>query len=108
MIGLPGNPVSAMSVARQIIIPIIRYMLGGSASVTAFVQATLDANISSTTGREDTIPVRLVERDGATIAEPIFGKSNLIYTLVRADGYIVVPLNVTGYKAGTTVHVITF
>jgi len=47
------------------------------------IQARLTSNIPSAAGREDTIPVRLAERDGMLAAEPIFGKSNLIYTLVN-------------------------
>ena len=39
---------------------------------------------------------------------PIFGKSNLIYTLVRADGLIVVPLNMGGLVAGELVEVRLF
>ncbi len=34
------------------------------------------------------MPVRLVERGGEVWAEPVLGKSNLIYTLVSADGIV--------------------
>jgi molybdopterin molybdotransferase len=108
VIGLPGNPVSALLVARQIIVPIIARMLGGRPRPRATVRAILGANVPSATGREDTIPVRLIERDGTLMAEPVFGKSNLIYMLVRADGLIVIPLNSGGLKAGVEVEVIPF
>jgi molybdopterin molybdotransferase len=68
----------------------------------------LARNVASTPGREDYIQVRLIERDGEMWAEPIFGKSNLIYTLVRADGLMVVPLDVNGVQAGEIVEVIVF
>jgi molybdopterin molybdotransferase len=108
VIGLPGNPVSALLVARQIVVPIIQRMLGQEATPTATIRATLSANVASTTGREDTVPVRLLERDGQWIAEPIFGKSNLIYTLVNADGVIEIPLNSNGLKTGVEVEVYPF
>ncbi len=108
VIGLPGNPVSALLVARQIIVPIIKRALGETPKRIGTVQATLAANIASTTGRDDSVPVKLVERDGQLLAEPIFGKSNLIYTLVNADGLVFVPLNSNGLKAGTKVEVILF
>jgi molybdopterin molybdotransferase len=108
VIGLPGNPVSALLVARQIVVPLIQRALGEKPRLPAMTQATLAANIPSTSGRDDTVPVRLVERDGLRIAEPIFGKSNLIYTLVRANGLVHVPLNSNGLKAGVRVDVVLF
>jgi molybdopterin molybdotransferase len=108
VIGLPGNPVSALLVARQIVVPVVKRALGETSYPTATVRAMLASNIPSTTGRDDTVPVRLMERDGAMIAEPVFGKSNLIYTLVAADGIVSVPLNSNGIKAGTIVEVVLF
>lgn len=108
VIGLPGNPVSAMSVARQVVLPIIRYLLHEPEKRVAVVRATLSANISSTTGREDTMAVRLKETPNGLVAEPVFGKSNLIYTLIHADGYLQVPLNSNGLKAGALVDIILF
>lgn len=108
VIGLPGNPVSALLVARQIVVPIIRRALGEEPLPNATVHATLASNIASTTGREDSVPVRLVERDSMLLAEPIFGKSNLIYTLVNADGLIHIPLNSNGLRVGTAVEVTLF
>lgn len=108
VIGLPGNPVSALLVARQIVMPGIKRALGLVSQPRATIHARLGANIASTTGREDSVPVRLVEQDGQLVAEPVFGKSNLIYTLVNADGLIQVGLNNTGIKAGEPVEVILF
>ena len=110
VIGLPGNPVSALLVARQIIVPIIKRLLGEKPVPQAIIIATLAANIASTTGRNDTVPVRLVKQDDGAewTAEPVFGKSNLIYTLVQSDGVVHVPLNSNGLKAGTLVEVVMF
>ena len=108
VIGLPGNPVSAYLVARQLVVPIIHYLMGEAPQHRGTIKAMLTANIASTTGREDTIPVRLIDHDGSIQAEPIFGKSNLIFTLIHADGLITVPLNSNGLKAGETVQVTPF
>ncbi|MBN1453293.1 MAG: hypothetical protein JW963_19925, partial [Anaerolineales bacterium] len=40
------------------------------------------------------------------LAEPIFGKSNLIFTLAAADGLLRVPPDATGLSAGEMVEVI--
>jgi molybdopterin molybdotransferase len=108
VIGLPGNPVSALLVARQILVPLIKHALGEVQIPQATIQATLTSNIPSATGREDSVPVRLVETGNAVMAEPVFGKSNLIYTLVESTGLVTVPLNSNGIKAGTQVDVTLF
>jgi molybdopterin molybdotransferase len=51
----------------------------------------------------DYVRVRLKERDGETWAVPVFGKSNLIFTLVRSEGVVEVPLNSNGIPAGEMV-----
>jgi molybdopterin molybdotransferase len=42
------------------------------------------------------------------VADPVFGKSNLIFTLVRADGLIRIPADTTGLPEGTRVDVVPF
>ena len=54
------------------------------------------------------MPVRLVEREGQLLAEPVFGKSGLIFTLVGADGLLHIPLDSSGLRAGTLVEVQRF
>lgn len=108
VIGLPGNPASAMAVARQTLPPVLRHLTGEPQPRASNLRATLSANIASTTGREDTIAIKLTESDGGLLAEPVFGKSNLIYTLINADGYLRVPLNSNGLKAGTVVEITLF
>jgi molybdopterin molybdotransferase len=69
------------------------------------VRARLTRNIPSVTGREDHVQVRLFYSDEELHAEPVFGKSNLIYTLIRANGVVVVPLDKGGLYAGEEVIV---
>jgi molybdopterin molybdotransferase len=70
--------------------------------------ARLTHNIASVPGREDYVQVRLIERDGQLWADPVFGKSNLIYTLVKADGMLRVPLDSNGLHADEWVQVELF
>ena len=111
--GLPGNPVSAMIVFNLLVRPTL-YHLAGCSTLPVPVTATarLDRDIASASGREDYVPVRLVRNglNGAEelVAEPVFGKSNLIYTLIRADGLVQVPLDKAGLYAGETVSVRLF
>jgi molybdopterin molybdotransferase len=70
------------------------------------VQARLTLNLPSQAGREDWWPVQLsAAPDGSQLAEPIFGKSNLIFTLVAANGLLRIPPDATGLEAGAQVEV---
>lgn len=109
VIGLPGNPVSALVVAGLFVTPLLRRMLGVQAPrLTPRISAHLTVNIPSEAGREDYVPVRVSGDEGAYEAEPVFGKSNLIFTLVRADGLVRVPPEANGLPAGAQVEVLLF
>ena len=71
-------------------------------------QARLLQNIASVAGREDYVPVRLVRENGELCAEPVLGKSNLIFTLIRSQGIVRVPLDSGGLYEGETVSVRLF
>jgi molybdopterin molybdotransferase len=103
--GLPGNPVSAMVIFDLVVAPAIRAYLGAAEEPRQQVQARLARNVASTTGREDYVQVRLEERSGELWAVPVFGKSNLIYTLVHADGTVKVSLDANGILEGAWVTV---
>jgi molybdopterin molybdotransferase len=106
--GLPGNPVSAFVTFHLFVRPAL-YRLGGTeVPPRPTVTARLTKNIASIPGREDYIPVRLVEEQGELLAEPVFGKSNLVYTLVKAHGLITIPLDSGGLSAGAMVKVERF
>ena len=108
--GLPGNPVSAMVVFGLLVRPTLNILCGldpPPSPVT--VTARLTRDVASAAGREDHVQVRLNgARDGGRTAEPVFGKSNLIYSLVRADGTIRVPADKAGLYAGEEIEVSLF
>ena len=106
VIGLPGNPVSALIIAGLFVIPVINYLNGMPRNQLHFgITAHLRVNLASQAGREDWIPVRLTQKDREYFAEPIFFKSNLILSLRHADGLAYIPADVTGFSAGEMVQV---
>jgi molybdopterin molybdotransferase len=109
VLGLPGNPVSAMIQFDMFGVPAI-YRLQGVQTMPrrGLVWARLGQNIASESGREDYVPARLQDSADGLLAIPVFGKSNLIYTLVNADGLIKIPLNKGGLLAGEWVEVRLF
>jgi molybdopterin molybdotransferase len=109
VIGLPGNPVSALVNVEVFVAPVVRKLLGESTTrPQAMVQAKLLVNLASESGREEWVPVRLLPVEGGWEADPVFGKSNLIFTLARADGLVRVIPDATGLAAGEVVEVRLF
>jgi molybdopterin molybdotransferase len=109
IIGLPGNPVSAMVQFDMLGRPSIHQLLGLSRpAMQGLIWATLTTNIASQSGREDFVPARLEKTADGYQATPVFGKSNLIYTLVNADGLMKIPLDKGGLLAGELVEVRLF
>jgi len=109
VLGLPGNPVSAFVQFAKFGVPAVRKMLGQEPPpFAASVQARLSENLPSQSGREDYVAVSIAEDDEGLLAKPVLGKSNLIFTMIRADGLIRVPLNRGGLLAGDIVEVDLF
>ena len=106
VIGLPGNPVSALVNGYLFVVPVIEKLLGIPAGKPkASVRARLTVNLASQAGREDWQPVKLVETGSGWQAEPVFGKSNLIFSLAAADGLVRIQPEATGLGAGEIVEV---
>ena len=128
VIGLPGNPVSALVNGYLFVLPVIEKLSGMLPRPKATVLAKLTVNLPSQAGREDWWPVKLLRSERSETqstpaavrlaeqigrageeeyhADPIFGKSNLIFTLASADGLVRIHPNATGLSAGETVAVL--
>jgi len=109
--GLPGHPVSAMIIFDIF----LRYLFGrlmGLTNLTEYhsrmIEAQIDRNIESATGREDYIRVKLSHIEGRWLATPILGKSGLISTMVEADGIVTIDMNTEGLYKGEMVTVRLF
>jgi molybdopterin molybdotransferase len=105
VIGLPGNPRSALVVFRLVGMPVVG-LIGGRAAPGAepVLRARLDRDVASAAGRLDVVQVRVA----GGLASPVFGLSALLSVLTAADGYIIVAEEATGLGAGTEVDVIPY
>jgi molybdopterin molybdotransferase len=105
VVGLPGNPRSALVIFRLIGMPLVR-LIGGCTRPPAepAVRARLDRDLASAAGRLDVVQVR-VSGPADPVATPVFGMSALLSVLTVADGYVIVPDEATGLDAGTEVNV---
>ena len=115
VIGLPGNPVSALVIAGLFVVPVIEKLLGiKTGRPQSSIMAKMTVNVSSQAGREDWVAVKLLparsislsEGEGDWSAVPVFGKSNLIFSLAAADGLVRISPEATGVSAGDIVEVV--
>ncbi len=109
VIGLPGHVASALVVADVFLTRLISRLSGCTNSHKSFhsqIKAILVRNIESAPGREEYVRVKLAKQGNVYIAEPVFGKSGLISTLVEADGLIRIDMNTEGLYEGQSVDVI--
>jgi molybdopterin molybdotransferase len=110
IVGLPGNPTSALVIFHVFALPLIR-RLGGEPVEAAFtpersVVATMGAGVPSLAGREDWVRVALTpDGDGRLTAMPVAGGSGDIVGFVRADGLVRVPADAAVLAPGESVRV---
>lgn len=106
VVGIPGNPVSAVVIMRFFIKPLIEKLLGdGSFPVDPSIRARLVMDARADAFRDSWQPVRLSQTPEGVMAEPIPFKSNMILSFSRGDGIIMVPASKSGLPAGTEVDV---
>ena len=105
VIGLPGNPRSALVVFRLLGVPLVR-LVGGCTMPPPepAVRARLARDLPSAAGRLDVVQVQVA----GGVATPVFGLSALLSVLTAADGYVIIPEEATGLDAGTEVEVTVY
>jgi len=106
LIGLPGNPVSAMVSFELFARPAILQMLGREDLTKPTVQATLAEDVKTRAGFRHFLRVVLEKEDGRYLAHLTGGQgSGILLSMVRAHGLAVIPEAEAGLRAGSTVQV---
>ncbi len=111
LIGLPGHVASALVVAEVFLARLLARLSGATAPPAGFprqLEAVLTRNLESPSGREDFVRVKLRQEADTWLAEPVFGKSGLISTLVESDGLLRIELHTEGLYQGQKVRVLLF
>ncbi len=106
--GLPGYPVSALMVFDQLVADYLHGLSGVLREKLNIVVAKLSSRFISARGRKELVPVKLAEKGGQQLAEPILKGSGAITSLSTADGYIEIPLEREIVEEGETVEVKLF
>lgn len=105
-VGLPGYPVSALTIFRTFVAPAIRKAAGIPEPATATVTGKMAVTERYDEGRRRLMPVGLVEDgDGETLVYLVDKGSGATTSLVEADGIVTVPADTAVLSAGQRVEV---
>jgi molybdopterin molybdotransferase len=101
VIGLPGNPVSALVVTELLVRPLIRAALRLAGDGRLHVRAVLDEDLGKDPERTAYLRVRVRQTDGGWAARPAGGQlSSQLRALAAANGLLVVPEGERAGRAG--------
>jgi putative molybdopterin biosynthesis protein len=108
-VGLPGYPVSALTIFRTFVAPAIRDAAGLPEPATATVEGEMAVQERYSEGRLRYMPVGLVEDgEGETLVYPVDKGSGATTSLVEADGVVAVDPDTEYLAAGEAVAVELF
>ncbi len=100
IVGLPGYPVSALSIFNIIVKPLILKLAGRSEEDSNIVKGIVARKVISETGRREILPVHLSNKNGVYYIYPITKGSGAITALAEADGFIELPENLIILEEG--------
>jgi len=103
---LPGFPVSAIFAFRTFVRPIIAKMLGVKELFESTANAVLSETITGIPGNLTYVRVVVRQNGQGLIAEPFkLQRSSVLMSMVRANGIVTIPEEVTAIERGETVKV---
>lgn len=107
ILGLPGNPTSALMILEAVGAPIVA-ALSGWVSRARLLEAVLAETIESRAGWTWYVPVSLCDREARYQAQPLPIRSSLVSLCARADGFVAVDESAERLERGTLVRVQPF
>ena len=109
VIGLPGYPVSAYLAFENFVSPVIArlagYAEGQGQSRREVIRARISRRIVSSLKHREYVRVRVGKVGDEFVAAPLARGAGAAMSLVRADGFCVIPQSSEGYEAGELVDV---
>ena len=108
VLGLPGNPVSALICARIFLVPLVRALLGETVAATATRKASTTVALGPNGPREHYMRATSTRAgDGTLSVTPVRSQdSSLLSPLALADCLIVRPIDAPVAAAGARVPIL--
>ncbi|HET6274519.1 MAG TPA: molybdopterin molybdotransferase MoeA [Candidatus Cybelea sp.] len=107
ILGLPGNPTSALMMLEAVALPIVAALAGAPIRAPA-LQARLASPAQSRRDWTWYVPVRLEDDGALPLAHPLALRSFSVSLTARADGYLVMNERDESWDAGALVTVARF
>jgi putative molybdopterin biosynthesis protein len=104
VIGMPGYPLSALTVLREIIVPLLS-RFGLSAPDPEILAASLTATLHSEVGTCEFVLLSIGMIRDRWVAVPLSRGSGVQMSGVRANAFLRIPDDLEGYEAGESVPV---
>ena len=108
VIGIPGYPVSAYLAVENFVYPVLRSFTGMKGSSGRKIRAVLSRRLVSSLKHREYVRVRVGKVGDRYVCAPLARGAGAAMSMVRADGFCVIPQETEGYEAGETVDVILF
>lgn len=105
VIGLPGYPVSAYIGFENFVSPVLSYMGGRVEKKNQKVEAVISRRLVSSLKHKEYVRVKVGCVGDKIVAAPLARGAGAAMSLVRADGFCVIPQNSEGCEAGETLEV---
>jgi len=105
VIGIPGYPVSAYLAMENFAYPVIRRFTGMRESGERSIKAVLSRRLVSSLKHREYVRVRVGRVGDRYVCAPLARGAGAAMSMVRADGFCVIPQETEGYEAGGTVDV---
>ena len=109
VIGLPGYPVSAYLAFENFVTPVLKKLAGtdhsGGSTARKSVKAVLSKRIVSSLKHREYVRVKVGKVGDKFVCAPLARGAGAAMSLVRADGFCVIPQESEGFEAGETVDV---
>ncbi len=104
-IGLPGYPVSAMLTFDLFARPVVYALLGLAPPERERLRGTLARKVHSTLGVDEFLRVTAGRVGERLVIAPLARGAGVVTSLVRADGWLVIPRTSEGIEAGAEVEI---
>jgi len=106
IVGMPGYPGSAYLAYDLYVRKIIELLYGMGEPRKTIQKAVLSKRIMSSVKSDEFVRVKLGVVDGKMIATPLNRGAGVTMSLVRADGYLIIPKSIEGVDGGTEVDIV--
>ena len=105
VVGLPGYPVSAYIDFENFVTPVLNMMSGRKTFSRNTVKAVLSKRLVSSLKHKEYVRMRAGKVGDRIVVSPLARGAGAAMSLVKADGFCIIPQNSEGFEAGDEVEI---